>query len=220
MSDVPRAKVAIYCRVSTSKQDLENQLQLLQTVSQQRGYEVYRIYQDIVSGKQEARKEFQEMLDDAAKGKFRAIFTWALDRLSREGLAKTVYLIEHLDRLGVRVISYSEPFLDTTNELARNILLATLSTLAKWEREKISERTRAGLDRLKRQGRRLGRPPVPQSVREKILELAQAGKSGRAIARELKISHTFVGHVLNGKKTGVSEMSEDGRSGQEAILGN
>ena len=44
-----------------------------------------------------------------------------------------------LERMGIGVISYSEPYLDTTNELARNILLAVVSTLAKAERERISE---------------------------------------------------------------------------------
>ncbi|MCL5277193.1 MAG: recombinase family protein [Deltaproteobacteria bacterium] len=90
---------------------------------------------------------------------------WALDRLSREGMRRTVQLIEMLERMGIGVISYSEPYLDTTNELARNILLAVVSTLAKAERERISERTKAGLARVKRSGKKLSRPPVASKKR-------------------------------------------------------
>lgn len=191
-------RVAIYCRVSTSKQELENQLAALQAVAPQRGYEIVTVYTDVATGKSEAREGFKRMLEDAARGKFQAVFVWALDRLSREGLGKTVYLIEHLDRLGVRVISYSEPYLDTTNELARNILLAVLATLAKAEREKISERTKAGLQRLKRQGRKLGRPALPEDMKARILDLAAAGQGIRAIGRMVKVSPTTVSRVLRG----------------------
>ena len=84
--------------------------------------------------------------------------------------------------------SFPIPYLDTTNEPARNILLAVVSTLAKAERERISERTRAGLARVKRSGKKLGRPPVAQKVRIEALRLVRNGMIKRKVTRKLKIN--------------------------------
>ena len=88
--------------------------------------------------------------------------------------------------------SFPIPYLDTTNELARNILLAVVSTLAKAERERISERTRAGLARVKRAGKKLGRPPVASKKRTQVLKLVKGGMKIRAAVRKLGISHVRV----------------------------
>lgn len=198
-------KAAIYCRVSTNKQELENQLHALRAFARKRNFKVKQIFSDVASGKRADRAEFNKMMDAAAQRKFDLILVWALDRLSREGMSKTVNLIEHLNKIGVDVVSYSEPYLDTTNELARNILLAVVSTLAKAEREKISERTKAGLERLKREGKKLGRPQVPEKTKAKILNLLAAGKGVREAARLAKVSHAYVVKVrkMSGYKTGV-----------------
>ena len=123
---------------------------------------------------------------------FDVIVVWALDRLSREGMSRTVQLIEMLERMGIGVISYSEPYLDTTNELARNILLAVVSTLAKAERERISERTRAGLARVKRSGKKLGRPGVDSKKRTQAVKLLKMGYSIRQAAHKLGVSRSSV----------------------------
>jgi len=197
-------KTAIYVRVSTDKQEVENQLQPLLDFANKRGLEVYKIYKDIATGKSSNREEFNIMISEAHQKKFDAILVWSLDRLSREGMVKTVYLLEHLSNIGVNVISYTEPYLDTSNELARNILLAVVSTLAKAERERISERTKAGLERLKKQGKKLGRPPIPENTREEIVKLRKEKLSLREIGETLGVSHTLVSQVLNGvNKRGV-----------------
>jgi len=191
-------KLAIYLRVSTDKQELENQLQPLLEFANKKGFEVYKVYKDIATGKTSDREEFNAMLQDAHQRKFDAILVWSLDRLSREGMVKTVHLLEHLNNIGVNVISYTEPYLDTSNELARNILLAVVSTLAKAEREKISERTKAGLERLKKEGKKLGRPPIPETIKERIVKLREQKLSLREIGETLGVSHTLVSQVLNG----------------------
>lgn len=197
-------KVALYIRVSTEKQELENQLRPLQEFAAKRGFEVVQIYKDIATGKNSYREAFNEMMKEAHQRKFNAILVWALDRLSREGLSKTVNLIEHLGKIGIDVISYSEPYLDTTNELARNVLLAVVSTLAKAEGEKISERTRAGLDRIRRQGKKLGRPATNPEIRKKAAALIKRGNGVRETARELGVSHpSIIGWLKSGKKRGV-----------------
>ncbi len=185
-------KAALYLRVSTNKQELENQLEPLKKFAKGRGFKVVQVYRDTASGKRADRTAFNKMLKDAHQKKFDVILVWALDRLSREGMSRTVQLIEMLERMGIAVISYTEPYLDTTNELARNILLAVVSTLAKAEREKISERTKAGLARVKRRGKKLGRPEITSKKRAEALRLVKGGQSLRKAARKAGVSRSSI----------------------------
>ncbi len=198
-------KAALYLRVSTNKQELENQLEPLKKFAKGMGFKVVQAYKDTASGKRADRTAFNKMLKDAHQKKFDVIIVWALDRLSREGMSRTVQLIEMLERMGIAVISYTEPYLDTTNELARNILLAVVSTLAKAEREKISERTKAGLARVKRSGKRLGRPPVDPKVRARALKIFQGGQSLRKAARKAGVSRSSISNWQKVSKKGVSK---------------
>ena len=185
-------KAALYLRVSTDKQEIENQLLPLKKFAKGRGLKVVQVYRDMATGKNSDRPALNKMLKDAHRHAFDVIVVWALDRLSREGMSRTVQLIEMLERVGIGVISYSEPYLDTTNELARNILLAVVSTLAKAERERISERTKAGLARVKRSGKKLGRPPVASKKRTQAVKLLREGYSIRQVARRLGVGHSSV----------------------------
>jgi DNA invertase Pin-like site-specific DNA recombinase len=185
-------KAAIYIRVSTDKQELDNQLEPLTEFAKKRGYEIYKVYQDIASGNTSRRKGLNAMMVAAHQRAIDAIVVWSLDRLTREGLLKTIHLLEYLNKTGVSVISYTEPYLDTSNELARNILLAVISTLAKAEREKISERTKAGLRRLKEKGNILGRPRYPEKVRLAVIRSLGKGLGIRETARHLKVSPGYV----------------------------
>ncbi len=197
-------KAALYLRVSTDKQEIENQLEPLKMFSRGRGLKVVQVYRDMATGKNSSRPALNKMLKDAHRHAFDVIVVWSLDRLSREGMSRTVQLIEMLERMNIAVISYTEPYLDTTNELARNILLAVVSTLAKAERERISERTRAGLARVKRSGKKLGRPPVASKKRAKALKLVRGGMKIRAAARRVGVSYQSVLNWKNAvKKRGV-----------------
>lgn len=83
---------------------------------------------------------------------------WSLDRFSREGITKTIAYLQQLDAAGVKFKSLTEPFLDSDNELVAHILLGVLSYFAQLEASKISSRTKAGLERVRAQGKTLGRP--------------------------------------------------------------
>ena len=185
-------KAALYLRISTDKQELENQLEPLKKFAKGRGLKIVQVYRDMATGKNSNRPALTKMLKDAHRHAFDVIVVWALDRLSREGMSRTVQLIEMLERMGIGVISYSEPYLDTTNELARNILLAVVSTLAKAERERISERTKAGLARVKRSGKKLGRPPVASKKRTQAVKLLKKGYSIRQVAHKLGVGRSSV----------------------------
>ena len=190
--DKNKMKAALYLRISTDKQEIENQLLPLKKFAKGRGLKVVQVYRDMATGKNSDRLALNKMLKDAHRHAFDVIVVWALDRLSREGMSRTVQLIEMLERMGIGVISYSEPYLDTTNELARNILLAVVSTLAKAERERISERTRAGLARVKRSGKKLGRPPVASKKRTQAVKLLKKGYSIRQVAHKLGVGRSSV----------------------------
>jgi DNA invertase Pin-like site-specific DNA recombinase len=116
---------------------------------------------------------------------------WALDRFSREGMAQTIIHLQRLSSYGVAFHSYTEPHLATDNELVRNILLALLSSLAKVEAQKISERTKAGMARALAKGIKLGRPKLAAELRYEIVQRAAKGQTPYAIAKALRIDrHT------------------------------
>jgi DNA invertase Pin-like site-specific DNA recombinase len=193
-------RVAIYARVSTDDkgQDPENQLRELRDWVINSGHIISREYVDYDSGRKGAdkRKQFSALFDDAAKRKFDCVLFWALDRFSREGMAQTIIHLQRLSCYGVAFHSYSEPHLATDNELVRNILLALLSSLAKIEAQKISERTRAGMVRAKANGIKIGRPRLGVELRRQIAQRAARGETAYAIAKALRIDrHTAAKYV-------------------------
>lgn len=188
-------RVAIYARVSTADkgQDPENQLRELRAWCSNSGHTISREYVEHESGRKGAdrRKQLAALFDDAAKRKFDCVVFWALDRFSREGMAQTIAHLQRLTSYGVTFHSYTEPHLATDNELVRNILLALLSSLAKVEAQKISDRTKAGMVRAKAKGIRVGRPRLGIELRRKIAERAARGETSYAIAKALGIDrHT------------------------------
>ena len=91
---------------------------------------------------------------------------------------------------------YTEPHLATDNELVRNILLALLSSLAKVEAQKISDRTKAGMARAKAKGIKVGRPRLGIEVRQQIARRAAKGETAYAIGKALRIDrHTVAKYV-------------------------
>ena len=108
-------------------------------------------------------------------------------------MAQTIVHLQRLTSYGVTFHSYTEPHLATDNELVRNILLALLSSLAKVEAQKISDRTKAGMARAKAKGIRVGRPKLGIELRQKIAHRAAKGQTPYAIAKALGIDrHTAV----------------------------
>ena len=146
-------EVAIYARVSTADKgrDPENQLRQLRDWCRRMGYPIVREYVERENGGKgvEYRKQLAAMFAGAARRDFDLLLVWSLDRFSREGMAATIGHLQRLASHGVGFRSYTEEHLSTDNELVRNILLATLASLAKLEREKISQRTKAGLERAR-----------------------------------------------------------------------
>ena len=186
-------RVALYSRVSTvdKGQDIENQLAQLQVWARASGHEIVVEYADHVSGSkgERQRPQFAAMLGDAHRRRFDVLAVWALDRLTREGMAAAIGYMQRLSAAGIQFYSYSEPALSThgKDDLTRNVLLTVMAELAKVERTRISERTKAGLARVRLKGTRLGRPALDDGTRKKIADMVQAepGVSNYRIAKAL-----------------------------------
>jgi DNA invertase Pin-like site-specific DNA recombinase len=112
---------------------------------------------------------------------------WALDRLSRDGIVNTLGYLEQLRTSGCGWRSYTQPFLDTGNEMTNGIVLSVLAAVAKQERITLSERTKAGVQRARRTGKRVGGGAVEADVRA-AHRLQIEGMGLRCIAKELGIS--------------------------------
>src|ERR1700746_3414289 len=189
-------RVAIYARVSTDDkgQDPENQLRQLRDWCTRMGYPVVREYVEHESGGKgiEYRKQLAAMFTGAARREFDLLLVWSLDRFSREGMAATVGYLQRLASHGVAFRSFTEEHLSTENELVRQLLLATLASLAKLEREKISQRTKAGLERSRARGKVLGRPKFDDGEREKVRKDLDAGDSCHTVSKKTRIPYATV----------------------------
>jgi len=149
-------KAGIYVRISTDKQELENQERQLKPFCEKSGWEIYRIYRDIISGKETKRSGFDTLFRDAHQKKFDIVLFWDISRFSRTGTLYTLQKLRELENLGIRWKSFQEPYLDSGGDF-RDIVISVISTIAKIEREKISERTKAGIARAKAAGKKMGR---------------------------------------------------------------
>src|ERR1700738_4901367 len=183
--------VAIYARVSTEDkgQTPDNQLLQLRSWCERMGYPVVREYVEHENGGKgaEYRKQLAAMFAGAARREFDLLLVWSLDRFSRAGMAATVAHLQSLASHGAAFRYFTEEHLSTENELVRNILLALLASLAKLEREKISQRTKAGLERAGAKGKVLGRPKFSNVDRDKLVAALETGDSWHAVSTKTRI---------------------------------
>jgi DNA invertase Pin-like site-specific DNA recombinase len=178
--------------VSTGKQDNGNQLDILREfVSRQPDWKIVAEYVDVVSGSgKKDRAEFSKMMLHASQRKFDLLLFFKLDRLSREGVRQTLVHLTRLDSYGVAWRSFSEPFFDSIG-IMRDVVISIMATLAEQERISISERTKAGLQRAVKKGKKLGRRPVPVDIAE-VRRLQAQGIGLRGIAKKLGVAISTV----------------------------
>ena len=188
-------KIGIYARISKDTSDMDNQLLVLREYCQRMNYEIVNEYTDVISGAATNRQEFNKMLSDASKRKFDMLLFYALDRFSRAGTRETIRYLQMLDDYGVSYKSFTEQYIDSSG-IFKDVIIALLSTLAKQERIRISERVKAGLEKSRQKGRIGGRPTIECAKVEKIRRLKTSGMSILAISKELGISRgTIYSHL-------------------------
>jgi DNA invertase Pin-like site-specific DNA recombinase len=189
---------AIYARVSTGKQDTENRLHELREFAARSGWTVVTEFIDVVSGSgKKARPQFEAMMLAASQKKFDVLLFWKLDRLSREGVRKTIEYLTKLDAYGVRWRSYTEQYFDSCGAW-RDAIVSIMATLAAAERTNISERTKAGLARARRTGAILGAKRHQIDIGQ-VRKAQASGESLRAIAARLGVSPGTLVNRLAGR---------------------
>ncbi len=204
-------KIALYPRVSTSDKDQDPLTQLLplRDFCAAQGWDVYGEYVDQAPANDLAyRTQWRQLLDDAAKRRFTIVLVLKLDRAFRS--------VKHMhdtqgawEVVGISFKSLREQF-DTSTALGC-LLLNLLASLAEFELELIRERVKAGMDRARRQGKKIGRPKVPDrkgfSKRfGAIVERRLKGDiSRRQAAKELNIGYATLKRLLDSHNQGPQE---------------
>ncbi len=224
MTGAPSKRCAIYARVSKSdgSQSTDNQKPDLEQLALVRGLEIVSVYEEAQSAAKN-RPEYDRMMTDAKRGRFGVLLVWAVDWLGRSMVGNLQDVLE-LDRIGVTVVSVRETWLDTGGPV-RNLLLAIFSWVAEQERARLIERTIAGQERARRQGRRIGRVPAEKRVPglhkgvrldvDRARALLAAGKSQRAAAKELGVGEGTLRRALaraSASETLCSDRPDDGRN--------
>jgi DNA invertase Pin-like site-specific DNA recombinase len=207
LNQFSKQRAALYLRVSTTDkgQETDNQLLQLREFCERLEWKIHDVYVDHESGRKGKRErvEFSRLFHDAAKHKFNVVVFWSLDRFTREGIRKTINYLQQLDSYGVRFKSYTETLLDTDNELVAHIVLGVLSYFAQQEAIKISERTKAGLQRVRSQGKILGRPDGFENWKSILIDMHSAGYSQGRMSQETGLSYNTVKAYL--KRIGVKK---------------
>ena len=145
---------AIYCRVSTDKQELEQQIESFKKFCEYKQFE-YVIFSDIGSGKNMNRTQFLDMLNRVRAREFDGIVVFRFDRIGRNA-REVVTLFEEFENKGIQIFSLNEN-IDTTSPVGRAVR-DIIVRLAQLERENIAEATKQRLQALKNLGKKLGRP--------------------------------------------------------------
>jgi DNA invertase Pin-like site-specific DNA recombinase len=193
-------RAALYLRVATphgNKPDghdqmPENQSLRLREFATTVGWTITAEFADVESGAKADCTQFQALMASASKREFDVVLVWSLDRFSGEGLCKTLQHINTLGGYGVDFRSFSEPFIDTTCEFG-HLVRSILGFFAAFERKHLSERIRAGHDRIRAQGKHIGRPRTAPPIKHlaKVRRLPTDRHSSRQIV-DLDLGHGTV----------------------------
>jgi len=190
-------KVVIYTRVSTLDQTIDNQLIELRDHCSKMGWEIVKEYADEgLSGtlSRDKRPALNSLIKDAYRKRFDSVVCWDISRIGRSMKELILFLSDMKDR-GIGICSVRQGF-DTSTSMGE-IMFQFVGILSSWEREMIRERTLAGLERAKSQGKTLGRRKVTNDkMTAKILELRNDKKSIRQIASEVGVSVGTVSNTL------------------------
>ena len=195
MSGTKRA--ALYVRVSTDAQTVENQMRELRQVAVRRGWDVVEVYSDAgISGAKgrNGRPGLDSVLKDATRRKFDIVMAWAIDRLGRS-LVDLLGTIGHLEACGVDFY-LDQQSIDTTTPMGKLVFQVT-GAFAEFERTMIRQRIKAGLKRAVAQGVKLGRPKIDSATERKVRKQLAKGVGILKVAKSLGIGTGTVQRIAN-----------------------
>jgi DNA invertase Pin-like site-specific DNA recombinase len=189
-------RVALYIRVSTSKQDTDNQRRELSAVAERSGWEIWKVYEDAgISGAKgrDKRPGLEAMMKAVNAKEFDMVAAWSVDRLGRS-LTDLLGILQELQEKGVDLFLHQQGI--DTSTTAGKAMFQMLGVFAEFERGIIRERVNAGLARARAKGTKLGRRRVEPKVEAKILELKANGDGILKIGRKLGIGTSVVQRVF------------------------
>lgn len=159
----------MYLRVSTTdRQTTENQRLVLAKVAEHRGWEIVQTYEDFgISGAKgrDKRPAFDQMLQDAVRRKFDVTMRWSIDRLGRSVLHVANAMAE-LDAAGAALYS-DQQALNSTSPFGK-AMIQMACVFGELEREMIRARVIGGLNRVREQGTKLGRPTIGRKIEDAV----------------------------------------------------
>lgn len=184
--------VAIYARVSTDSQAVENQLRVLNEVARRSDWTVVHTFLDEgISGakSRDRRPGYDALLKAVARHEVQLVAAWSVDRLGRS-LPDLVSFLSEIQAKGCDLYLHQQA-LDTSTPSGR-MMFQMLGVFAEFERSIIRSRVMAGLERARAKNIRIGRPPIPPIRLEKVEQALRAGHSIRAVAKATGVSTATV----------------------------
>lgn len=195
MSEAGAKRAALYLRVSTSEQTVENQRRDLQEAARRRGWTVVAVYQDeAISGSKgrDRRPQFDAMLKAAARREFDLVAAWSVDRLGRSLQDLLGFLGElHAKRIDLYL---HQQGIDTGTP-AGKAMFQMLGVFAEFERAIIVERVNAGMARARAQGKHMGRPTIPAAKEAAVRDLLATGTGILKTARTVGVGVAAVQRI-------------------------
>jgi len=191
-------RAAIYARVSTkyNGQNPETQLHALRQYVRSRGWTIAGEYVDHgVSGSKDTRPQLDKLMKDARARKFDAAIVVRFDRFARS-VKHLLTALEEFKALRIDFVSLNES-IDTSTPMGK-MVFTVLGAVAELERSIIQERVIMGLQRVKKEGKILGRPKIVID-RETVRQLYKAGNSVRTIAAEMGLTKSTVHNIVTAK---------------------
>ncbi len=187
-------RCAIYTRVSTNNQTIENQVQVLRDVAKMKGYTIVKEFSDEgISGAKgrEMRTGFDTLIKDATKKEFDMILCWSVDRLGRN-LSHLVSFLNEIHSVGCDLYIHQSG-MDTSTPMGKMMFQLT-SIFAEFERGMIAERVKAGQMRSTKKN---GRPTnLNDGLIHSIKYMKEQGVGIRKIASDLKVGVGTIYKVL------------------------
>lgn len=194
-------RAALYVRVSTDDQTIQNQLLVLTEVARRSGWEIVHTFSDEgVSGAKgrDKRPGYNALLNAIARREVQIVAAWSVDRLGRS-LPDLVSFLSDIQAKGCDLYLHQQA-IDTSTPSGR-MLFQMLGVFAEFERALVVSRVKAAHDRCRARGVRIGRPPMPRGRLEKLQKALRDGQSIRAAAASTGVSTATVQRVKRSMKT-------------------
>jgi len=178
-------RAVIYARVSTGEQTTENQFLELKKVAERNEWDIEAVYEDTISGAKAKRPELDKLLKGVIRKDFDVVMVWDVSILGRS-LQHLVTLLSEFHAKDVNLYIHQQG-IDTTTPSGK-MMFQMCGVFAEFERSILQERVKAGLERARAEGKKLGRPAVPPITVQKMKALRKQGLSYRKIAKRVDLN--------------------------------